>query len=243
MALHQEDLLPDVQTSRSDTNDRGPTAPFSPQHDAIKTLPSAPTSLTTFEDDETPSVPLSAEGIPVVKKRKLKARPDGQGGYKCQYCPQEFRYIYAWRDHMSQRHERPYKCTYAGCKNHKGFLNPIGLRRHYTNVHLKEIKWFCASEDCIKHTHGFVRFQHLKRHEEQFHGNYISQATRRGEQNGTSGGQPTKRTKKQEAESPEEEVNDPEEETANLEERIRYHLQELGRLAGLLQGVRASHVS
>ncbi|KIW76962.1 hypothetical protein Z517_09406 [Fonsecaea pedrosoi CBS 271.37] len=190
---------------------------------------------------------LADKPVPAVKPYERNATPNAADGlYDCEYCEEKFPVAHAWKKHMD-KHERPYKCTFEGCTNRDGFSKPCALMRHHEHLHLRKVQWFCIFEDCDRHERGFFRSDHARKHEERVHNYYrparkesICRWCKRGE---ITGRRPSKRTTKKDptAESPAEQQviggRGAGGAATSLEERIRYHKQELERLAGLLRGV------
>src|SRR5277367_7016043 len=67
------------------------------------------------------------------------------------------------------KHERPYKCTEAGCEKLQGFTYSGGLLRHQREVHKKnattKATLFCPEPNCNRHSGtGFTRRENLNEH-------------------------------------------------------------------------------
>ena len=87
---------------------------------------------------------------------------------ECAKDPPTFRRPCEWNKHMD-KHDRPYKCTEAGCDKVQGFTYSGGLLRHQREVHKKNISTkaplFCPYPNCNRHTGtGFTRKENLNEH-------------------------------------------------------------------------------
>jgi len=86
---------------------------------------------------------------------------------KCSFCPKVFPRPCELRKHI-KRHERPYGCTFYGCKKKFGSKND--WKRHETGQHKDNDIWYCGSE-CgrkFEHQDGFAT--HLRAHHQATNG-------------------------------------------------------------------------
>ena len=104
----------------------------------------------------------------------------------CEADPPTFRRRCEWNKHMD-KHERPYKCTEAGCEKLQGFTYSGGLLRHQREVHKKngtaKATLFCPDVNCNRHTgQGFTRKENLNEHIRRRH---VNQSGLEGQQSPT----------------------------------------------------------
>ncbi|KAF2809165.1 uncharacterized protein BDZ99DRAFT_521611 [Mytilinidion resinicola] len=78
-----------------------------------------------------------------------------------------------WSKHMD-KHDRPYKCSVAGCEKLQGFTYSGGLLRHEREVHKMhggtKKALFCPFPDCKRSSgQGFTRKENLAEHKRRVH--------------------------------------------------------------------------
>ncbi|KAF2805584.1 uncharacterized protein BDZ99DRAFT_450218 [Mytilinidion resinicola] len=78
-----------------------------------------------------------------------------------------------WSKHMD-KHDRPYKCTIAGCEKLQGYTYSGGLLRHEREVHKMyggvKKSLFCPFPDCKRSSgQGFTRKENLAEHIRRVH--------------------------------------------------------------------------
>jgi len=64
----------------------------------------------------------------------------------------------------SDKHTRPYRCTYPTCEDLAGFGWVGGLNRHLEELHNSKAQHKCPYTDCKRHVNGFSRSANLKNH-------------------------------------------------------------------------------
>jgi len=80
----------------------------------------------------------------------------------------------------SDKHTRPYRCTYPACKNLAGFGWVGGLNRHLEELHNSKAQHKCPHTKCKRHANGFSRPANLKNHMRKVHGIGGGGSSRRG---------------------------------------------------------------
>ncbi|KAI9847331.1 MAG: hypothetical protein M1838_000940 [Thelocarpon superellum] len=78
-----------------------------------------------------------------------------------------------WSKHLD-KHERPYRCTEAGCEKLQGFTYSGGLSRHEREVHSKHgglrVRHMCPHQNCKRSSGaGFTRRENLDEHLRRVH--------------------------------------------------------------------------
>ncbi|OAG34660.1 hypothetical protein AYO21_11172 [Fonsecaea monophora] len=151
-------------------------------------VPETPSSLSLVKGDEDSPPPAqpTERNRPVKRRRPRTPRhvqrtpptPNSNGKLECTWdeCDdevKEFPRLGEWNKHMD-KHERPYKCAAADCRNQKGFTYAGGLVRHEREVHGKDVRaehqLWCPHRGCKRHFRKpFSRDQTLKEHLRRVH--------------------------------------------------------------------------
>ena len=180
----------------------GDPYPLSPQSErhrstSIPTSGSPINSLITSPVMSTSQSPQNSESSTrhrvSVQRSQEPPRNDKDEIYcsheECAADPPTFRRRCEWNKHMD-KHERPYKCTEAGCEKLQGFTYSGGLLRHQREVHKKnstaKATLFCPDVNCNRHTgQGFTRRENLNEHIRRRH---VNQSGLEGQQSPTVAG-------------------------------------------------------
>ena len=178
-------LFTNFPPSNMGVNEPYPLSPQSERHRSISipTSGSPLNSLITSPVMSTSQSPHNSESSTrqrvSVQRMQEPPRNDKDEIYcnheECVTDPPVFRRRCEWNKHMD-KHERPYKCTEAGCEKLQGFTYSGGLLRHQREVHKKngtaKATLFCPDVNCNRHTgQGFTRRENLNEHIRRRHVN------------------------------------------------------------------------